>query len=733
MNNIFANLTTIKGFGNNHTPTEIQRRLLFASHFKQALASGEHFADQKRNRIKSLDEYYSIRAQIKHNVDTASCDNPRSVKTKALLHRQKPPILVLVALLSFYWLNFITNMIGFGPITTYPLMPITWPVRLGTSIAASSLSICTTCLASILKIFFAENDVARMPFIPKHKLPTTPKSMSALEQIAKHRACAIVENTLLEAKDSFRETENAKLVVLDNASRYLYNISSVVDGSSIHFYDAILPFSKHDNGKNDNILTPLSVNGVETEEVEAERKNFDVNLEKQDQLRTRSTNQKLINAIESSMQALTDKATGVTFEPKLDEEQYLVGVGVRKKSIINVYAVAMYSFPAVLEALAAFPKGHQQNEVQVALRDAARTFDVSTQTTTFVLSMVYKADAKTIAAAIADGVKPRYHGNIDNVEYLEKLISEGVNSKGGYATKGTILRFDCSAQGIGVSIDGNKQGDVLCGSIGSALVDVFTDDEAVSPRLIDSCTETWSGSEIALLLKNAETEEVDKDTKQIEEALPSNQKLINAIESSMQALTDKATGVTFEPKLDEEQYLVGVGVRKKSIINVYAVAMYSFPAVLEALAAFPKGHQQNEVQVALRDAARTFDVSTQTTTFVLSMVYKADAKTIAAAIADGVKPRYHGNIDNVEYLEKLISEGVNSKGGYATKGTILRFDCSAQGIGVSIDGNKQGDVLCGSIGSALVDVFTDDEAVSPRLIDSCTETWSGKEHVLQVT
>ena len=35
MNSIVANLTTPKGFGNNHTPAEINRRLLFASHYKQ--------------------------------------------------------------------------------------------------------------------------------------------------------------------------------------------------------------------------------------------------------------------------------------------------------------------------------------------------------------------------------------------------------------------------------------------------------------------------------------------------------------------------------------------------------------------------------------------------------------------------------------------------------------------------------------------------------------------------
>eukprot|EP00956_Cyclotella_meneghiniana_P004724 scaffold5830_cov38-Cyclotella_meneghiniana.AAC.3 len=64
MNSHFANLTTMKQFdkNHNHTPGEYQRRLLFASQYKHALAKGRFFGDEKRNKIKSLDEYYAIRA-----------------------------------------------------------------------------------------------------------------------------------------------------------------------------------------------------------------------------------------------------------------------------------------------------------------------------------------------------------------------------------------------------------------------------------------------------------------------------------------------------------------------------------------------------------------------------------------------------------------------------------------------------------------------------------------------
>ncbi|KAL3798622.1 hypothetical protein ACHAWO_014031 [Cyclotella atomus] len=201
-----------------------------------------------------------------------------------------------------------------------------------------------------------------------------------------------------------------------------------------------------------------------------------------------------IDAVESKMQSLTDKATSVTFDAKLDDGLYLVGVGVRKKAIINVYSVAMYSSPPVLEALSVFPKGQQKKEAEVALRDAARSFDSTSPMTSFVLEMTFKADGKTIAAAIADSVKPRYSGADENVRELESLIFEGVKRKDGQATKGTIFRFDCSTQGVVVRVDGDEQGIVECDSLGSAFVDVFMDDKAVSPKLVESCIETWSGS-----------------------------------------------------------------------------------------------------------------------------------------------------------------------------------------------------------------------------------------------
>jgi hypothetical protein len=207
-----------------------------------------------------------------------------------------------------------------------------------------------------------------------------------------------------------------------------------------------------------------------------------------------------------------------------------------------------------------------------------------------------------------------------------------------------------------------------------------------------------------------------------------NRANFEAVEAKIQSLQEKATGVSFNSKLDDGLYLVGCGVRKKAIINVYAVAMYSSPATLEALSQFPNnGKQRKEAQVALRNAARTFGPLSPTTSFVLEMTFKADGRTIAEAIAESVKPRHGGSGSDVKELENLIVQGVAAKGGQATKGTVFRFDCTEEGVSVSVDGRMQGTVRSAGIGSALVDVFMDDKAVSPQLVDSCLDTWCGKD------
>ena len=452
----------------------------------------------------------------------------------------------------------------------------------------------------------------------------------------------------------------------------------------------------------------------------------------------------------------------------------LIGQGLREKMGIKIYGVAMYGSAAVADATS-----------NAELRNTARLFDATSPGTTFALEMRLQADSETVAEAIAESVKLRYGGSHADVEYLQTLIADGVKESGGQVTKGTILQFDCTEEGVSVSVNSAMQGTAKFKDLGSAFVDVFVDSDTVSPSLVENCIQKGSMNEssktatniaepgpesrqtmlsLRVLMKrlsnwtmkdtvtppaaatiidksiSAPSAEVETQPQPVAAATADEvvvqdvasggseaetKRRYEAVERKMKPLKEKATGVSFDSKLGDGLYLFGAGVRKKAIINVYAVGMYSSPPALEALSQFPKGKQKKEAQSSLRDTARTFNEYTLTTSFVLEMTFKADGATIAEAIADGVKPRYSGSPSDVTELENLIIEGVKGKGGQATKGTIFRFDCTKEGVTVSVDGTEQGVANFDGIGSALVDVFMDDNAVSSQLVESCLDTWPG--------
>ncbi|KAK1733188.1 lipase class 3 family protein [Skeletonema marinoi] len=93
---------------------------------------------------------------------------------------------------------------------------------------------------------------------------------------------------------------------------------------------------------------------------------------------------------------------------------------------------------------------------------------------------------------------------------------------------------------------------------------------------------------------------------------------LTIVQEQLQSIQEYATGIKFAPTLDNGLYLVGAGVRKKSVIKVYAVAIYSTPNVLDSASS----------STTLHDAARTFDSTSSMTTFVLEMVYSAGQKRL---------------------------------------------------------------------------------------------------------
>ncbi len=145
--------------------------------------------------------------------------------------------------------------------------------------------------------------------------------------------------------------------------------------------------------------------------------------------------------------------------------------------------------------------------------------------------------------------------------------------------------------------------------------------------------------------------------------------------------------------------------------------MYASSAAKEALSNLSKTADKVKALASLQSGAK----ENPPVSFLLKMNFKVGAEKMAGAIADSVSPR-HSNAADVEALKSLIFEGVNNKeGGAATKGTTFQFDCESSGVGVSVDGNKQGDVASPGLSKSFCDVYLDDKCVSSALRESCLD------------
>ncbi|KAL3809261.1 hypothetical protein ACHAXA_002247 [Cyclostephanos tholiformis] len=188
---------------------------------------------------------------------------------------------------------------------------------------------------------------------------------------------------------------------------------------------------------------------------------------------------------------------------------------------------------------------------------------------------------------------------------------------------------------------------------------------------------------------------------------------LQTAESKLKPLMEYLTGIPLLPKLDEGLYLVSFGVHKKSILKLYAIGIYSSPPVLKV----------GMSPTTLRAMARTFDQSTPITTFVLEMAFGIGVEKIAGAIAKSVKPQYDGPQLDVCALELLIIAGVKGIGGQAGKGMVfLCFDCSKDGVGMSVDGRLQGVATTGAgVLGSVMDMFMDSDTFSHSLVARCVK------------
>lgn len=140
--------------------------------------------------------------------------------------------------------------------------------------------------------------------------------------------------------------------------------------------------------------------------------------------------------------------------------------------------------------------------------------------------------------------------------------------------------------------------------------------------------------------------------------------------------------------------------------------MYSGDDAKKSVASIPK----SDKGAALSTLCKSI-TSASETTFLLKMNFKVGAEKMAAAIAESVNPRA-SNKAQVETLKKLILDGVAAKGA-ATPGTTLQFDCSDEGVKVSVDGKEVG--TSPGLKQAFCEVYLDDKCVSPALRNSCVE------------
>ena len=142
------------------------------------------------------------------------------------------------------------------------------------------------------------------------------------------------------------------------------------------------------------------------------------------------------------------------------------------------------------------------------------------------------------------------------------------------------------------------------------------------------------------------------------------------------------------------------------------MGMYSDGEVKDAISSISKLNKAAAIST-LRSSLKT----ASGTTFLLKMNFKVGAEKMAGAIAESVEPRSSDKAA-VEALKKLIVDGIASKGA-AVPGTKLQFDCSGDGVKVSVDDKEVG--VAPGLGQAFCDVYLDDKAVSPALRDSCVE------------
>ncbi|GMH93136.1 hypothetical protein TrST_g13734 [Triparma strigata] len=166
-----------------------------------------------------------------------------------------------------------------------------------------------------------------------------------------------------------------------------------------------------------------------------------------------------------------EKSTGVKFPDKINGLD-LLGVGVRKKGPLKVYALGLYSTPPP----------------PTPLKSLFKTL-LSSPKSTLLLSLTFSSvTGPKMASALSSSLSTRYPSP-SKVTELSSVITSGASSS--KIGKGTLFQFDCSPDSVSVVINGKEAGEVEGKGIGKAFCEIYLDEKGVSKGLKEDLKENW--------------------------------------------------------------------------------------------------------------------------------------------------------------------------------------------------------------------------------------------------
>ena len=175
-----------------------------------------------------------------------------------------------------------------------------------------------------------------------------------------------------------------------------------------------------------------------------------------------------------------EKATNTKFPSQSKSGLSLVGVGVRVKQIgpiaAKVYSLGIYGQKNAIASKCKAMKCKSSKELL-----AHKSFSDLFASGDIVLKMVRSVKVETFTEALSGAIKPRMGGkDMDAVVKFSKIFTDALPNE---ITKNTEVKLTCSGGGVDVTINGKNSGSVSSAILSKAMIQTYTDKNAVSPSL----------------------------------------------------------------------------------------------------------------------------------------------------------------------------------------------------------------------------------------------------------